>query len=550
MENIREYGSPDLSRLGKIKTSKNTEISTSNSTYMSKGSPSSYENSIFAASPIFNRRLSSTPRNISSFTTGSPLRRLPGRSLDMITKSTIKYSKYTSSPAVEDMIQKGYKFFSQKWILIKTKCIFDKDSYWNEVYDIYSKITGQTGTVSHDLWKFRNDLARFISFKICDLWLYYSPHLLNSRNVNSTLEKNLESKLTRFVGVCENFGSNDKYSDIDITIYNNNYNFNIFISNVINKFLSFLFGNDVLFKNEDDSYDYKLVNKFFDLNLYLTNFHLLKEKTLDEDLLSSYVLATNYEKFMKFDINYNNNIKYFNSLLTLKSKNFIISQFFYAFYNYISNGLNYFNYSKTFVNEYETKINFIEVIMKLINHDDIISSISFLSLLENESYHTQGAYFHVVMMHQRNIEFRDIENYSEIFINMMICSIIENLTFAYLNEYKKDKYIKRVDDALSKIINMNKNDIQQDFVNIYLKNINLSLQEQLDNLLNLFLVDDENYDENTLVNKNLLQKVGGSKIKKTNEKILYKGKKYCIYLKNYKTKVIKYKNEYILVSKL
>jgi hypothetical protein len=84
------------------------------------------------------------------------------------------------------------------------------------------------------------------------------------------------------------------------------------------------------------------------------------------------------------------------------------------------------------------------------NENKLIDLISQLALYEDECYVTQGAFIHVVYMTQKKKPFHQTLNdrTRSIFLNFMICSILENLHFAISHPGRsRGKYLMRVFDA-------------------------------------------------------------------------------------------------------
>jgi hypothetical protein len=89
---------------------------------------------------------------------------------------------------------------------------------------------------------------------------------------------------------------------------------------------------------------------------------------------------------------------------------------------------------------------------KNINGEAIINLTSALSLYEDGSYHTQGSYFHIVMMIQKKIRFKiRTARDKQIYKNLLSASIIENLCYSFVYPKKRDKYLSRVKDGLNRL---------------------------------------------------------------------------------------------------
>jgi hypothetical protein len=120
--------------------------------------------------------------------------------------------------------------------------------------------------------------------------------------------------------------------------------------------------------------------------------------------------------------------------------------------------------------------------IKNINDDTVINFTSILSLYEDGSYHTQGSYFHIVMMTQKKIEFnvRTIRD-KQIYKNLLSASIIENLCYSYIYKHRIDKYLSRVKDGLDRL---EKNNIKNKLFNQLEKNIqNINIKIELHRIL-------------------------------------------------------------------
>ena len=235
---------------------------------------------------------------------------------------------------------------------------------------------------------------------------------------------------------CNKYGSSNILSDIDITITGTNFSANktylYTIRNHITK--KFITNKDVIRYSKavnkvDNKVDinskYKFTSlyhfyKFFDLNIYISDFGF-KKYNKPVNMLASYYLSNQYNKN-----EINNQYKYAFMYLCQICNN--------------SNNTVYNNLIDTL--EKETPLEF--------NSNTIIDLISKISLYEDNAYHTQGAFFHVVLMMQRRICFEDINEYLEIYINMLKASYIENLvlsSYYYTTKETFKKYIMRVNDA-------------------------------------------------------------------------------------------------------
>jgi hypothetical protein len=183
-------------------------------------------------------------------------------------------------------------------------------------------------------------------------------------------------------------GSTKMDSDLDISVAGCRFFTNVkalmTVSGFINKINIF----------ESDTYFYN----FFDMHFYLSNFGIIRN--------DNYVISTDYETQMMYAF--------------MKHKDFDKQAYFDLAFRIAQN-----MYS---------------------SENTIINLLSQLSLYENDSYKTQGAFFHVVLLLQQGRENLPITD------EMFMISCIENLCFAYKHfEYRRDKYISRAFDALDRI---------------------------------------------------------------------------------------------------
>ena len=347
-----------------------------------------------------------------------------------------------SSSIIKDIINddsnysydKKLQNIKKKWIELRKNNKFFKKLDWSKHIKKYDNKTARK------LYNFRESLKKYIIIRcnICD--------------------KDTCSK-------CESVGSKKLTSDIDISI-------NVSLEFVIAIKLIILILNDlrIIFKEDkffhhNNKFELKRVHKFFDINFYITNFELKKRGKTNIQSFSSYFISDSYNK----------NI-------------YSINQYYFAFFEFFlfeSNNkkrgydklLNLIIYSKRF-NWYIDAINEVNDIIKNENNktinNKIINKISIISLYENDSYHTQGSYFHIVMMIQKGIKFH-IKNKKDknIYKNLLSASVIENLCFSYINKAKKDKYLSRVKDGLDRLKVYN--------INVKLFN---SLEKNINNLNN------------------------------------------------------------------
>lgn len=350
------------------------------------------------------------------------------------------------------------KVIKRKWITLRKNNRFINNLDWCKHINKYDSKTALK------LYNFRELLKRYIMVR-CNV-----------------CEKDICSK-------CNDVGSKKLTSDIDITI-DTGIEFSITAKRLILILndLNIIFNKDKLFHNKG-KFELKRVHKFFDINFYITNFELKKQGMTNKKSFSSYFISNCYSNKVKG----------------------IINQYYFAFFEFIL-----FEFKHKHIVEYEKALNIINcnrrfpqymgiinnlndmlkdtnseinttVINTTVINNTVINNISIVSLYENDSYHSQGSYFHVVMMIQKGIRFNLKSKRDRIiYKNLLSASIIENLCFAYLHRNKIEKYLSRVSDGLNrlkkyKIKNKHFNSLEQNIDNI--KNRN-SIKRELYIILN------------------------------------------------------------------
>jgi hypothetical protein len=235
---------------------------------------------------------------------------------------------------------------------------------------------------------------------------------------------------------CASYGSTKASSDIDVTIDGHIYHIRqgLITYIMIMKFLKEIFGHVELFQNAKSQYDVKKVLHFFDINFYLSNFAIKHDESLPDNRLSSYHLSTAYSQGVN-----------------------VPSQFSYAFNDIMRKNKEVNEDPDEQEDTYLNRINKINILLTHGHDDDsnkIVNNLSIISTFEDECYHTQGAFFHVVMMLQRKIQFIDISENVSTYVNMMYASAYENITLAFTHFdslSKRTKYVTRYNDAVKRI---------------------------------------------------------------------------------------------------
>ena len=231
--------------------------------------------------------------------------------------------------------------------------------------------------------------------------------------------------------ICNAVGSTKLTSDIDISI-NTELNFSISIKRllVLRNALRVIFdGGDGsgssdscdTFFHHHGKFKLRLVNDFFDINFYLSNFELVKDDKKEIDDFDRYYLSG--------------------------SEN-LANQYYFAIIEIIMKIRKVDTQYLRIINELDNAVHS----NPNPNPSVIVNYTSALSLYEDGSYHTQGSYFHIVMMTQKKIKFKiRTARDRQIYKNLLSASIIENLCYSYIYTKKQDKYLSRVKDGLDRL---------------------------------------------------------------------------------------------------
>jgi hypothetical protein len=224
--------------------------------------------------------------------------------------------------------------------------------------------------------------------------------------------------------ICNAVGSTKLTSDIDISI-NTELNFSISIKRllVLRNALRMIFDGDGIdtFFHHHGKFKLRLVNDFFDINFYLSNFELVKDDKKEIDDFDRYYISG--------------------------SEN-LANQYYFAIIEIIMKIRKVDTQYLRIINELDNVVHS----NPKPNPNVIVNYTSALSLYEDGSYHTQGSYFHIVMMIQKKITFKiRTAKDRQIYKNLLSASIIENLCYSYIYTKKQDKYLSRVKDGLDRL---------------------------------------------------------------------------------------------------
>jgi len=287
-----------------------------------------------------------------------------------------------------------------RWKQLRKDCDLLRGMGWSK------QITKYDLTTANKLFAFREYLKKFImtSCNLCD---------------------------NDICTICNAVGSTKLTSDIDISI-NTEIHFSISIKRllVLRNALRIIFEHDEQFFHHNGKFKLRLVNDFFDINFYLSNFELTKDDTKKIGDFTRYFISDCYANNCKNVVNQ----YYFASIEIHKPKIRKLDSQYMKLSNDLDNLLLH--------TDKDTNI----------KNDEVINLTSALSLYEDGSYHTQGSYFHIVMMIQKKIKFKiRTARDKEIYKNLLSASIIENLCFSFVYPKKRDKYLSRVKDALDRL---------------------------------------------------------------------------------------------------
>lgn len=356
-----------------------------------------------------------------------------------------------------------YKYLKKEWNYLKQKPYGKLDDTWNNLFSecdykptecphslsspspSHSHHTTNNNTLStincctdadrKRLYYFRNNLYSYISNYICTS--------------------------SKFQTKCERIGSNNFSSDIDVSImtFLNDEEFKLVSLNAIKVFLADFFETSP-----------NRVFQFFDMNFYLTE----------------YAIKNDGSSIVFNNINANPNITpilYLDEFCISKS----IKQYDYAFYEYMYM-INPKNRPVHDSEEYNMLIERISQdkiqLHSMVNSsesskgifdgvvEEMINSVSEISTAEDETYHTQGSFFHVVLKMQKKLQI-NCDNRKHSWVFLLCTSFIENLCFAYTHFHKNKqvKYLTRCNDAINELekINVKSSLIQPIIIKIHIQ---------------------------------------------------------------------------------
>lgn len=289
----------------------------------------------------------------------------------------------------------------------------------------------------------------------CPRWCQIPlDHKLSLYEIRNEFTKYIIENICR---QCVNVGTVGIDSNVDITLGGSDISVNIETLSTIQRFLLDLFQDVCFVKGATDSDTLSNISRFFDINFYLSDFAPLTPDT------GVYRISKKYGPIIRKDNSPLSQYFYaFYELFQLNSKGFsTLMQQYFATYHSIYNARLQFNMrmaeemgfkvSRASNVNYEKLAFRIHKLMEMNKADEtLIDTISLLSTLEDECYHTQGSFFHIVLHNQAGKD-----NVRLLLNPMMLCaSAIENLCFAFTHSNKQDKYLHRVDDAIKMLCKM------------------------------------------------------------------------------------------------
>jgi len=313
---------------------------------------------------------------------------------DAEAKDAARWEAIVQSPSFAEL--------KAQWTAISTACVRGRLTCRNQTWvQKYRSVHNLQQLARHpalmELFQFRRALVTFITTAVCD------PKQ------------------------CDSFGNTAVTSDVDVSIsfsHEDMFWVNLRTLRRINKLLQLLCVGMAL----PDIY------KLFDLNFYLSDFVLFKSKRAARRpfpnplALDAIYVSTDYSRDPER------------------------SQFAFAFHAVVPVPTD----AKLKLPEFSHPIDFIEnAILKM--HTTaarsrekatnlLVYHISLISTFEDECYHSQGAFVHVVLMMQRGIAVTgDLAP-------LLQASAVENLCFAVVHPaVKRNKYLNRAWDALKRM---------------------------------------------------------------------------------------------------
>lgn len=322
-------------------------------------------------------------------------------------------------------VQKAIQEVVQSVVSYHAKPIQELQQSWNSLSSSVGKSTTGSGGKKwkafirelpnkYGFYEFRKELAAFLT-SLCEPIGIVTKPLCKRKN---SLRVGITS--------CQSFGSKEDTSDIDVTISGDCMYANLIVLKSIQAILRELFHHDTVFHDEH-GFSLKRVFELFDVNFYLSNFAILRDIDLPKDLLSSYYITTDgpsqyrhaFSEDEETSCNYDQTILDIEAVLTRLDLT-----------------------AATDSSDASHESDSVQLTNRLV---DLLST---LTKAEDEGYRTQGAFFHVVLMLQRKMVFKDLSPAHDL---LFYSSLIENLRFALSHPSSRVKYLTRAADAIRRI---------------------------------------------------------------------------------------------------
>ena len=240
--------------------------------------------------------------------------------------------------------------------------------------------------------------------------------------------------------VCNNFGSINISSDVDITIALStfeNLNASIEYLQLIKRFLVTCFDSNI--------FTYDKICNLFDLNVYVSDFLIFKtDKSIQN----------------------NTDIQVRNIRISNEYGKTQLSQYAFAFQKYQqTEEISKLTVATSKETPYEAALMTGQALNNMLDgrtssaldneqkkSNAMVKRLSIISVNENECYHSQGAFLHVVLMMQRHCELiASTDEEKRDLRNLLRASIIENMCFAVKKTQTMKKYVNRYMDGLRRL---------------------------------------------------------------------------------------------------
>jgi hypothetical protein len=256
---------------------------------------------------------------------------------------------------------------------------------------------------------------------------------------------------------CAVYGSTELTSDVDVSIKGLENGTSLETLMVIKKFLEKQFSKHTVF-HVNGKFSIYEVYRFFDMNFYLTDFEIATSTAYPleqsgDKCISQYFYAFTELFHANIDVEFKSYKDTYKRVLqgevdkllngnTRNAQTMRIGIASEIHNRIIAARTTYEIYIKNA--DPKKKYNFTNT-----ESNAVINMISLLSTTEDECYHTQGAYVHVVHYLQKRYTTvsRVVDQFSDVWVQILCASAIENLCYAYTHSSNRTKYVNRVKEA-------------------------------------------------------------------------------------------------------